>query len=55
MIERPEAANEAGMAVFSNFFTYASMTCVVGVIPAWIMSRNYELDADAAETSKSTV
>ena len=55
MIERPEAANEAGMAVFSNFFTYASVACVVGIIPAWLMSRNYELDADAAETYKSTV
>ncbi len=55
MIERPEAANEAGMAVFANFFTYASIACVVGIIPAWLMSRNYELDADASEPYKSTV
>ncbi len=55
MIERPEAANEAGMAVFSNFFTYASTACVIAVIPAWLMTRNYELDTDVAEPSKSTL
>ena len=55
MIERPEAANEAGMAVFSNFFTYASTACIIGVIPAWLMTRNYEPDGDSTEPSKSTV
>lgn len=55
MIERPEAANEAGMAVFSNFFTYASTACVIGIVPAWLMTRNYESDTDAAESSKPTV
>jgi len=55
MIERPEAANEAGMAVFSNFFTYASTACIIGVIPAWLMTRNYEPDGDSSEPSKSTV
>ena len=52
MIERPEAANEAGMAVFSNFFTYASTACVIGIVPAWLMTRNYEPDTDVAEPSK---
>ena len=54
MIERPEAASETGLAVFSNFFTYASTACVIGVIPAWLMTRNYEPDVDATEPSQST-
>ena len=53
MIERPEAASETGLAVFSNFFTYASTACVIGVIPAWLMTRNYEPDVDNAEPSNS--
>ncbi len=55
LIERPEAANEAGMAVFSKFFTYAFIACVIAVIPAWLMTRNYESDTDTTEPSKSTV
>ena len=46
MIERPEAANEAGMAVFSNFFTYASTACIIAILPAWFMSRNYSSETD---------
>ena len=53
MIERPEAASETGLAVFSNFFTYASTACVIGVVPAWLMTRNYEPDVDNAEPSNS--
>ena len=55
MIERPEAANEAGMAVFANFFTYASTACIIGVIPAWLMTRNYEQDVDGSEPIDSDV
>ena len=41
MIANPDSANEAGLAVFSNFFTYASTACIIAVIPAWLMTRNY--------------
>lgn len=44
MIERPEAANESGMAVFSNFFTYASTACIIAILPAWLMSRSSDAD-----------
>lgn len=54
IIERPEAANEAGMTVFSNFFTYASAACVIAMIPAWLMTRKYEADTAPAEVTKST-
>ena len=54
MMERPEAATEAGVAVFSNFFTYASTACVIGIIPAWLMTRNYESDDAETEPTKAT-
>ena len=41
LIETPSAADEAGLAVFSNFFTYASIACIISVIPGWLMTRNY--------------
>ncbi len=41
LIERPDAANEAGMAIFSNFFTYAAVSCVIAILPAWIMTRKF--------------
>lgn len=50
MIERPEAANEAGMAVFSNFFTYASTACIIAILPAWFMSRNYDAEESQEQT-----
>ena len=50
MIERPEAANEAGMAVFSNFFTYASTACIIAILLAWFMSRNYDADESQEQT-----
>ena len=53
MIERPESANEAGMAVFSNFFTYASTACIIAIFPAWFMSRNY--DANGAQEQAQTI
>ena len=49
MIEHPAAANEAGIAVFSNFFTYASTACILGVIPAWLMTRNYGPNKDITQ------
>ena len=51
LIERPDAANEAGMAVFSNFFTYAAVSCIIAIIPAWVMSRNFG-NSDAPEQRK---
>ena len=41
LIERPDAANEAGIAVFSNFFTYAAIACVVAIVPSWVMTRSF--------------
>ena len=55
MIANPDSANEAGLAVFSNFFTYASTACIVAVIPAWLMTRNYKSDEDAAESATASV
>lgn len=55
MIANPDSANEAGLAVFSNFFTYASTACVIAVIPAWLMSRNYKPNQDATEPATASV
>ncbi len=39
MIANPDAANEAGLAVFSSFFMYAAIACAVAIVPAWLMSE----------------
>ena len=54
IIERPDAANEAGMAVFSNFFTYASSACIIAVLPAWLMTRNYGESTEVVKASETT-
>ncbi len=55
MIANPDSANEAGLAIFSNFFTYASTACIIAVIPAWLMTRNYEPNQDEIEPSTAGV
>ena len=49
MMANPDSANEAGLAVFSNFFTYASTACVIAVIPAWLMTRNYDSEDETEQ------
>ena len=49
MMANPDSASEAGLAVFSNFFTYASTACVIAVIPAWLMTRNYDSEDETEQ------
>ena len=41
LLSNPDAATQAGLDVFLNFFRQAAAACVIALIPAWFMTRNY--------------
>ncbi len=38
LLNDPDAGARTGLRVFSNFARYASMACILAILPAWIMS-----------------
>ena len=38
---------QAGLDVFLNFFRQAAVACVIALIPAWFMTRNYGVEKTA--------